>query len=257
MPTVQQNRQNWTDFSWSEKGDEWSSFWGGSEFMWWGTILPRIHAFVPTDSILEIAPGHGRVTDYLKDLCQNLTVVDVTPDCIEACKQRFSFSSNITYHVNDGKSLSMIPDQSIDFVISFDSLVHAEGDAIEVYLSQMTRILKPNGIGFIHHSNVGAIPQLVKRISFVRKRLNNIWRSETMTAKLFRQYCDRNGLQCVSQEIINRSSKYPIPHDCFSVFTQKGSTWTRTDKVLRNMFFSYESLYLTKLARLYSVSSFR
>lgn len=257
MPTIQQNRQNWTDFSWSENGDEWSGFWGDTEFMWWGTILPRIHASVPADSILEIAPGYGRVTNYLKDLCQNLTVVDVTPGCIEACKQRFSSSTNITYHVNDGTSLSMIPDHSIDFAISFDSLVHAESDAIEAYLSQMARILKPEGTGFIHHSNVGAIPQAVKRISFVRERLNNIWRGETMTATLFRQYCDRNGLECVSQEIINRASKYPIPHDCFSVFTLQGSTRMRTNKILRNLLFSYEALYLRKLARLYSLSPSR
>lgn len=256
MPTIEENRQNWTDYSWPQQGNEWSGFWGGTEFLWWGTLFPRIHAFVPTDTILEIGPGYGRVTNYLKDLCNSLIVVDVTEGCIQACKQRFSAYPHITYAVNDGKSLEMIPDQSIDFVISFDSLVHAEGDVIEAYLSQMGRILKPNGVGFLHHSNVGAILPLLRRVPPLRKRLRNIWRSESMTASLFQQYCEKAGLHCVSQEIMNRATKYPIPHDCFSMFTLKHSVWARPTRVFKNMLFSYEALYLTKLSRLYSASSF-
>src|SRR5947209_4767026 len=78
----------------------------------------------------------GRLTQYLKDLCTSLIVIDIAERCIEACKQRFSSCSHITYHTNDGKSLDMIPDQSVDFVFSFDSLVYADPNAIEAYLSQ-------------------------------------------------------------------------------------------------------------------------
>lgn len=256
MPTIEENRQDWTDYSWPQHGDEWSGFWGGTDFLWWGTLFPRIHAFVPTDTILEIAPGHGRVTNYLKDLCEHLIVVDVTEACINACKQRFAACSTITYHVNDGKSLDMIADHSIDCVISFDSLVHAEGEVIDAYLSQMGRILKPNGVGFIHHSNVGAIKSPLRKLPPVRNRLRKMWRAESMTATLFKQYCEKAGLQCIGQEIINRTTKYPLAHDCFSMFTLKNSVWARPDRVLKNMLFSYEARYLTKLSRLYSASSF-
>ena len=137
MGTISENKRLWTDYDWQQQGDEWSAEWGTTEILWWGTIRPRIHAFVPTGTILEVAPGVGRCTQYLKDLCQHLTVVDLTDRCIEACKERFSSDSHITYHVNDGKSLEMIPDHSVDFVFSFDSLVHVEADVIEAYLSQM------------------------------------------------------------------------------------------------------------------------
>ena len=30
---------------------------------WFGLIFPRIHAFLPTGTILEIAPGFGRWTN--------------------------------------------------------------------------------------------------------------------------------------------------------------------------------------------------
>src|SRR5215470_9124232 len=114
MPTIIDNLSFWSYYNWDQQGDEWSASWGGTEPLWWGTIFPRLLAFVPVESVLEIAPGYGRFTTYLKDLCDHLTIVDLTERCIEACKQRFARATNITYYVNDGKSLSMIPDNSID-----------------------------------------------------------------------------------------------------------------------------------------------
>src|SRR6266404_5578223 len=123
MPSIEQNLAEWeTAYSWSQEGEEWSATWGGSESQWYGAIYPRIHAFVPTGTILEIAPGFGRWTQYLKDSCQRLVVVDLSQRCIEACKNRFSSCSHISYHVNDGTSLSMVDNGSIDFAFSFDSL---------------------------------------------------------------------------------------------------------------------------------------
>jgi ubiquinone/menaquinone biosynthesis C-methylase UbiE len=254
MPTIEENREHWTNYSWPRGGDEWSGFWGGTEFLWWGTLLPRIHAFVPTGTILEIAPGFGRVTTYLKDLCQQLILVDVTERCIAACQQRFSTCSHISYHVNDGTSLAMIRDHSIDFVISFDSLVHAEEPVIEAYLSQMSRILRPDGVGFLHHSNLGAIPPALRKAPLIRRKLNS-WRAKSMTARAFQRSCEQAGLHCVSQELINQCTRYPLPHDCFSVFTQKNSVWARPYRVYQNLLFSHEARHLARLAQLYSENS--
>src|SRR5688572_2132020 len=105
MPTANENKRLWEhDFQWTYEGDEWSESWGGPTMQWYGSILPRIHDFVPTGQILEIACGYGRWTQYLKELCQELTVVDLAERCVEACKTRFADSTNITYYVNDGKS---------------------------------------------------------------------------------------------------------------------------------------------------------
>ena len=109
MPSIEENLSVWNrSYDWSQEGDEWSSAWGGPEAEWFGTILPRIHALIPAGTILEIAPGFGRWTHYLKDHCERLIVVDLSEKCIEACKTRFSSSAHITYHVNDGRSLEMI-----------------------------------------------------------------------------------------------------------------------------------------------------
>ena len=90
------NRLTWdVDYSWADGGDSWSEQWGGPEKQWRGAILPRIRAFVPARTCLEIAPGHGRWTQFLKDLCDQLIVVDLSASCIAACQQRFSNCANI------------------------------------------------------------------------------------------------------------------------------------------------------------------
>src|SRR5205085_9880200 len=121
----------------------------------------------------------------------------------------------------------MVPDKSIDFVFSFDSLVHAEIDVLEEYLIQLADKLKPDGVGFIHHSNLGVyrfysymksiLPRgtgLLRKLGLVE---NDGLRAISMTAESFEQCAKKVGLQCVTQEIINWNSERLI--DCFSTFT--------------------------------------
>src|SRR6266567_7931064 len=54
-------------YDWRDAGEEWSESWGTSAAQWSGAILPRIQGCLPTGTILEIGPGFGRWTNYLKD----------------------------------------------------------------------------------------------------------------------------------------------------------------------------------------------
>jgi 2-polyprenyl-3-methyl-5-hydroxy-6-metoxy-1,4-benzoquinol methylase len=266
MPTIEENQQSWDkSYAWEQQGDEWSSAWGGAEAQWVGAILPRIHAFLPTATILEIAPGFGRWTNYLRTYCDRLIVVDLSEKCIKACQQRFATDSHIEYHINDGKSLAMIPDHSIDFVFSFDSLVHAEADVMESYLSQLATKLKPNGVGFIHHSNLGKYQQALSIIEQIPSEMraevvNSVllapthWRAASMTAELFAAYCDRSNLQCIGQELVNWGNE-GLLIDSFSLFTPQDSTWSRDNYIIENLAFMKEAESIDRLARIYAVKS--
>jgi SAM-dependent methyltransferase len=265
MPEVDQNLANWTsEWDWSQRGDEWSRAWGDTLALWHGALLPRIHAFVPTGTILEIAPGYGRWTQYLKDLGERLVVVDLAENCIEHCRQRFADATNIEYHVNDGRSLAMVEDGSIDFVFSFDSLVHAESDVLGAYLNELARKLTPDGVGFMHHSNIGAYraaTRIAKAVPgrtvgpLVRRGLIiNIvaWRAESVTAESVASQCDAAGLTCVGQEKISwEAGRYMI--DALTVFTRRGSRWDRPHRVVDNPRFTDEA---HRTAQLYARSSF-
>jgi SAM-dependent methyltransferase len=265
MASIDENRAVWNqDHDWSHQGEEWSAPWGGSEAQWRFSLLPRIRAFLPAPTVLEIAPGFGRWTHYLKDACDRLIVVDMSARCIEACQQRFAAASHITYHTNDGKSLAMVPAGSVDFAFSADSLVHAEADALEAYVHELARTLAPDGVAFIHHSNLGAyrryfswttrIPRMSRR-KYLLVRAGVVdpdhWRALSMSARAFAAFARDAGLQCFGQEIINWGRSRRMI-DCFSLVTRPTSRWARPNIVVRNPRFMREARTVSRISALYS-----
>lgn len=223
--------------------------------------MPRIHRFIPCDHILEIAPGFGRWTAFLKDVGQQLTAVDLSESCIAHCRERFKDVPQVRCIRNDGKSLDMVPDGSVDFVFSFDSLVHAELDALDPYLAQLARKLKPDGVAFLHHSNARAFRlrfALSRRLPvglryfLMRARVlrNDHARAFSVSAPLVAQLCVRSGLSCVAQELINWG--YIKNLDCLSTFVIKGSRWDRPNRVVSNPDFLKEARSIRRASGLYT-----
>jgi hypothetical protein len=235
-------------YDWKDAGEEWSEPWGSSAAQWNGTILPRIRDFLPTGTILEIGPGFGRWTHYLRDYCDELWGVDKSSECIEACRQRFAADSCVRCYLNDGRSLAMIPDDSVDFVFSFDSFVHPNRDVVEAYLRQLGTKLKIGGKGFIHHSNFGQyvntlgqrLPEALAR-PLMKVKILDWWhhRNPGMSADLFRTLCARHGLHCLSQELVNWRGRRLI--DCMSLFVRSDSAQQNPTKIIRNPGFMREA----------------
>lgn len=260
MPTLEDNKYFWNSgYDWSRRGDEWSADWGGPFMQWYGTIFPRIISHLPTGTILEIGCGYGRWTQYLKDLCTHLVAVDLSEQCIRFCRQRFADAAHIEYHVNDGTSLGMIADNSVDFVFSFDSLVHADEPVIDAYLSELARILKRDGAAFIHHSNLGEYSRRyarIRRIPGLEKFL--IWsgtlerdlhgRDFSVDAVKVEVLARKHGLGCISQEIIGTEK---MMLDCLSTMVRQDSPRIRRNRVLRNTGFVQEKRNLAQLSWLY------
>ena len=154
-------REVWgTAANWLNDGEEWSGAWKNSRIQWLTTVYPRIAHLLPAATILEIAPGHGRFTHFIKDHCQRLIGVDVTPECVEICTRRFDGDPRLTFHTGDGFTLPMVADGSIDLAFSYDSLVHVGDDIMHSYIMELGKKLAPQGAGFLHHSNLGECTEL-------------------------------------------------------------------------------------------------
>jgi hypothetical protein len=242
------------NYDWKEAGEEWSQPWGSSAAQWNGTIFPRIRDCVPAGTILEIAPGFGRWTHYLKDCCQELWAIDKSSECIEACRERFAADSRVRCYLNDGRSLAMIPDASIDFVFSFDSFVHPNRDVVEAYLRELGTKLKVGAKGFIHHSNFGEyvdtprerVPEWLAK-PLIKLRILD-WahhRNPEMSAELFRALCARNGLHCISQELVNWRGRRLI--DCLSLFARTDSAPQESTRIIRNPNFMREAARIRRV----------
>lgn len=261
MPSIDENVTAWGEsYDWLKDGDEWSAAWGGVIYQWFGVIYPRIHQYLAGGTILEIAPGHGRWTKFLASQGQYYIGVDVSESCVAVCRDRFRMLGNVEFHVNDGRSLDCVADGAVDFVFSFDSLVHAEADAIGNYIGAMAKKLGPNGVAFIHHSNLAAYP-LQGRLSAIPKlrgilRMAKIlepslhWRAPTMDAVKLVELCGDSGLCCTSQELINWGDSRGLI-DCFSVITRLDSIWARKYRLLRNDRFMRDAQTFKMIADVY------
>ena len=73
--------------NWSMNGHEWSKSFGNTEKLWNEIIFDKIKEF-RGKKILEIAPGFGRITQFLSILAQELIVVDLNETCIKKTREK-------------------------------------------------------------------------------------------------------------------------------------------------------------------------
>ena len=229
MPTVLENILRWKKtFDWSNRGLEWCEGFGGADKAWDHAILPRVRTLLPAGHTLELGPGYGVWTDYLKPLSKRMTLVDLAPNCIEFCRERFG-KKGMAYHANDGRSLAFVDDGSVD--------VHADHDVMREYLRQLGTKMKPGAWGFIHHSNLGEY-QTEIGAGAMDQSLEH-WRGRDMTGDKFRQACRDAGLVCTVQEIISWGSPRFI--DALSLFTRPLPGQELSERIERNPDFWHQA----------------
>ena len=256
MPSITENLGLWgSQRAWSQDGDEWSEFWGTARAQWFGCLLPRVFPFLH-GRILEIAPGHGRWTQFLTGHCESLIGIDLAPACVSRCIDRFAQLPHVNFCVNDGSSFPMIGSGTIDFAFSFDSLVHAEADVMESYVKELARVLKPGGVAFLHHSNLAAIPfrPLLERLKF---RIPTLpvqfhWRAPSMSAEKMRPMVKRANMSCLQQEIIPWGTGWPIMIDCMTTII---NTPGKQGPVVRNPRFMQEAAAIKRISALLQPAS--
>lgn len=98
---------------------------------------------------LEIGCGVGRNTVHLAERFERVDGVDVSPTMVESAR-RNGLPANVELHVGSGRDLASIEDDSVDFAFSHLVFQHiAEDEAIEGYLDDLARVLKPAGVAVL------------------------------------------------------------------------------------------------------------
>jgi ubiquinone/menaquinone biosynthesis C-methylase UbiE len=222
MPTLEKNRF-WDSYEWSQDGDEWTDqaeFSAVAYVIWKQDIVDAfiVPSIAESSMVLEVAVGHGRWTPFLARRAQRYIGVDFSPSCIDFCRKRFTHLTNVDFCNTDGRTLSLLLSDSVQFIWSYDSFVHMEPDITECYLAEFARILSPGGRCAIHHPGTPT-----------RRQRANGGRSE-LGADLFARIANASGLQVLSQVDSwgsgNRSNT-KLFADCISTIAKPNGTTAR------------------------------
>lgn len=203
----------WNDESnWTQGGHEWSGIFGTTENLWNTHLFEDIKEF-RGKNILEIAPGFGRITQFLSILAGELIVVDMNDLCLRKTKEKLGHHV-LAYIHNKGNNLPNVRDNSQDLVFSFDSFVHMHANVIDDYLKETNRVLVKGGKGFIHHSHLYEGSEY----SF-----NNNGGRSNMSPEKFKELVEKNGMEIIEQRPIQISegNERWSAHDTISIFQKK------------------------------------
>jgi len=202
---IEEQKNIWSNpNNWVDDGNDWSIYFGTTDNLW-NKIYPKIHQYLKGE-VLEIAPGFGRITEYLIPKVDKLSIIDLNEICIKKCIDRFG-SKIKNYIVNDGKTLNF-NDNYFDFIFSYDSFVHMTSDVIENYIKEIQRTLKNDGYAFIHHSFFSGSEQPTK----------NIAGRSNMTPQLFSNLVKKYNMEIILQEDFRTSETI---NDIITIFHKK------------------------------------
>jgi 2-polyprenyl-3-methyl-5-hydroxy-6-metoxy-1,4-benzoquinol methylase len=110
---------------------------------------------IKNKTVLDIASGSGYGTKLMAEHASFVYGVDIDEPSIEYSKLNFS-AKNVEYRVGSGTEIPL-EDNSVDAVISMETIEHIKDQ--ETFLSEVKRVLKPNGFVVISTPNDKVYPK--------------------------------------------------------------------------------------------------
>jgi ubiquinone/menaquinone biosynthesis C-methylase UbiE len=108
----------------------------------------------PSDVVLEIGCGIGRVGKCLAPHCRRWIGADVSPHMLRFAAERLSDFSNVEFIELAGNDLSPVADASIDFVYCTVVFMHLESWDRYAYVEEAFRVLRPGGRLYVDNVNL-------------------------------------------------------------------------------------------------------
>ncbi len=100
--------------------------------------------FVKGKDVLDAACGEGYGSKILSDYAKSVIGIDIDLETVERAKNKYKSVGNLQFLQGSVEKLE-VEDDSIDVVISFETIEHVDEKIQESFLSEIKRVLKPNG----------------------------------------------------------------------------------------------------------------
>jgi SAM-dependent methyltransferase len=108
----------------------------------------------PSDRVVEIGCGIGRLTRVMARRSASVRALDVSERMLELAREHNRELTNVEWMLGDGESLRGIASRSADAVISFVVFQHIPDPSITLgYVREIGRVLAPGGWAVFQVSN--------------------------------------------------------------------------------------------------------
>lgn len=169
----------------AEQADWLGAFWGDKPHR----PFKRLLSMMNLRTTAELACGHGRHAEQLYRQVPALILIDVVPENVAHCRDRFKGIPNVAVMQNDGATFRPIPDANLTAIFCYDAMVHFEYDVVLSYIRDAARVLEPGGRALFHHSILSAFPGRDHRL--------NPGARNFMSQELFFHAAQRSGFKIV------------------------------------------------------------
>lgn len=111
-------------------------------------------AIGPTDHVLDLGCGIGRMTRPIAARAERVTALDISAEMLRLAEKRSSDLRNVTWVRGDGTSLAGIGDASLDACVSYVVFHHIPDPAVTLgYVGELGRVLNEGGWAAFQISN--------------------------------------------------------------------------------------------------------
>ena len=115
------------------------------------TLAPLIQ---PSDAVLDLGCGIGRVVRYVAPLCREIWAVDASERMLELARARLAELDNVRFSQSSGTELPELRDSSIDFAYSLLTLQHLEREDAFLLLREVRRVLRSGSRAYFTFPNL-------------------------------------------------------------------------------------------------------
>jgi SAM-dependent methyltransferase len=127
------------------EGRDPAEFWNAGPKIW--SDLKAVLGYVPspTDMVVEIGCGVGRLTRAIAPEVRHVNALDLSEKMLAIA--RACPLTNVTFHPSDGYSLRPLATHSASLVLAYCVFQHLPSEAVlGDYLREMVRVAKPSGV---------------------------------------------------------------------------------------------------------------
>ncbi len=132
--------------------------WGGPEFA--DLIVELVEPYLGADvDVLELGCGGGKFSQRLAPRCRSLLCTDISAEMIKHTRStlgRRGLDENVDYRVLNGVDFNGVPDESVDFIFSYDVQLHLQPENVFSYMCDARRVLRDNGMFMLHQVNLAS-----------------------------------------------------------------------------------------------------